>query len=371
MDLDTLPRQRADRARARAAADGPGRAARRAGQLRGDPLADPARARRRRSPGCRRCVAGSWPPRCAPAPPPRYAAVAGPVEGTVLTVVAAAAAARRAARTATTCRRWSGAAARAARRGARPHPGAAAGAGPRGRGRRRWPGAVRAARRPGRGAHRGEHRPARADAALRPARRPTVARETGSRRVRLRGAVPARRREPRRSTGCGGRSTRLGDSLVVVGDGREPEGTWNVHVHVNDVGRGDRGRDRGRPPVPDHGHPVRRPAGAALRPGDGRAGRGGGRHRRRHGRPVRRRGRHACVPGNPSTGELLDAVRGTGAARVVVLPNDANTEAVASAAAREAHRHGIRVERGADPVAGAGAGRARGPRRRAAASRTT
>lgn len=49
------------------------------------------------------------------------------------------------------------------------------------------------------------------------------------------------------------------------------------------------------------------------------------------------------VPANPSTGELLDAVRATGAARVVVLPNDPNTQSVASAAAKEAHRLGIKV----------------------------
>ncbi|MCM0677595.1 Dak phosphatase, partial [Micromonospora phytophila] len=49
------------------------------------------------------------------------------------------------------------------------------------------------------------------------------------------------------------------------------------------------------------------------------------------------------VPGNPSTGELLDAIRATGAARVVVLPNDPDTQAVASAAAREAHRLGVKV----------------------------
>ncbi|EEP73914.1 dak phosphatase [Micromonospora sp. ATCC 39149] len=49
------------------------------------------------------------------------------------------------------------------------------------------------------------------------------------------------------------------------------------------------------------------------------------------------------VPGNPSTGELLDAIRATSAARVVVLPNDPNTQAVANAAAREAHALGVRV----------------------------
>ncbi len=36
------------------------------------------------------------------------------------------------------------------------------------------------------------------------------------------------------------------------------------------------------------------------------------------------------VPGDPSTGELLDAVRATGAARVVVLPNDPAAQAVAN-----------------------------------------
>src|SRR6202008_1294989 len=49
------------------------------------------------------------------------------------------------------------------------------------------------------------------------------------------------------------------------------------------------------------------------------------------------------VPGNPSTAEILDAVRATGAGRVVVLPNDPNTQAVASVAAREAQADGIRV----------------------------
>ena len=46
---------------------------------------------------------------------------------------------------------------------------------------------------------------------------------------------------------------------------------------------------------------------------------------------------------NPSTAEFLAAVAATRAGRVVLLPNDANTHAVASAAAREAATAGIRV----------------------------
>ena len=45
----------------------------------------------------------------------------------------------------------------------------------------------------------------------------------------------------------------------------------------------------------------------------------------------------------PSTGEILDAVRLTHAAEVVVLPSDKDTRAVAEAAAEEARREGIRV----------------------------
>jgi dihydroxyacetone kinase-like predicted kinase len=46
---------------------------------------------------------------------------------------------------------------------------------------------------------------------------------------------------------------------------------------------------------------------------------------------------------NPSTAEMLDAIAATGRRRVVLLPNDANTHAVASSAAREAERTGVRV----------------------------
>ncbi|PWR16110.1 Dak phosphatase [Micromonospora sicca] len=137
----------------------------------------------------------------------------------------------------------------------------------------------------------------------------------------------------------------LGDSLVIVGDGGDGGGTWNVHVHVNDVGGAiEAGVVAGRP----HRISVTRfadqvapaPPPPMLRP-DGRAavvvaaGAGIAELFGAEGATV--------VPGNPSTGELLDAIRATGAARVVVLPNDPNTQSVASAAAKEAHRLGVKV----------------------------
>jgi DAK2 domain fusion protein YloV len=133
----------------------------------------------------------------------------------------------------------------------------------------------------------------------------------------------------------------LGDSLVIVGD----RGTWNVHVHVNDVGAAvEAGVVAGRPHritvtrFADQAAPA--PSPPAARP-DGRAavvvatGAGIAELFAAEGAIV--------VPANPSTGELLDAIRATRAARVVVLPNDPNTQSVASAAAREAHGLGVKV----------------------------
>ncbi|MFU8871138.1 DAK2 domain-containing protein [Micromonospora sp. SL4-19] len=135
----------------------------------------------------------------------------------------------------------------------------------------------------------------------------------------------------------------LGDSLVIVGDGGPGVETWNVHVHVNDVGAAiEAGIVAGRP----HRITVTRfadqvaPAPPALLP-DGRAavvvatGAGIAELFAAEGAIV--------VPANPSTGELLDAIRATGAARVVVLPNDPNTQSVASTAAQEAHGLGVKV----------------------------
>ncbi|MGB2567398.1 DAK2 domain-containing protein [Micromonospora citrea] len=136
----------------------------------------------------------------------------------------------------------------------------------------------------------------------------------------------------------------LGDSLVIVGDGGEPHGTWNVHVHVNDVGAAiEAGVVAGRPyrisvtrfadqtaPAPHPGPATDGRAAVVVAAGAGIAELFAG-----EGATV--------VPGNPSTRELLDAVRATAAARVVVLPNDPNTQAVASAAAKEAHALGVKV----------------------------
>jgi uncharacterized protein len=140
----------------------------------------------------------------------------------------------------------------------------------------------------------------------------------------------------------------LGDSLVVVGD---PE-LWNVHVHVNDVGAAvEAGVEAGRPSritvtrFADQmgegadGLPVmnERPGGrvvVAVAPGDGLAALFTG------------SGAVAVDGGpssNPSTGELLDALRRAGASEVVLLPNDGNTLAVASAAASQARDEGYSV----------------------------
>ena len=161
----------------------------------------------------------------------------------------------------------------------------------------------------------------------------------------------------------------LGDSLVVVGTGTS-DGAGR-HAGLERARprqrrrRGHRGRRRGGPPVPDLGDPVRRPvrrAGRGAGAGRGRPGSGGGRGRRRPGRPVRGRGRgrgRRRADRNPSTAELLAAIRATGAGRVVLLPNDTNVHAVAVGRGRRGPGRGHPGRRRADPVAGAGAGRDR------------
>jgi hypothetical protein len=146
----------------------------------------------------------------------------------------------------------------------------------------------------------------------------------------------------------------LGDSLVVVGTGDGTPPTWNVHVHVNDVGAAvEAGVEAGRP----YRIVVTRFADQA----------GGDRATDRlaaapHHRTIDSQARAAVVVAagdgltalfttegatvvgrNPSTAEVLAAVRSTGAGRVVLLPNDANTHAVATSAAKEAAGIGVRV----------------------------
>ncbi|MET0494301.1 MAG: DAK2 domain-containing protein [Actinoplanes sp.] len=134
----------------------------------------------------------------------------------------------------------------------------------------------------------------------------------------------------------------LGDSLVVVGTGDGSPPTWNVHVHVDDIGGAiEAGVVAGRPyqisvtRLEERVHAVapddRIERGAVVvAAGDGLtalfAAEGA-----------------TVVDRNPSIAEMLDAITRTGARSVVLLPNDANTHAVASSAAREAAATGVRV----------------------------
>jgi uncharacterized protein len=133
----------------------------------------------------------------------------------------------------------------------------------------------------------------------------------------------------------------LGDSLVVVGG----DGLWNVHVHVDDVGAAvEAGITAGRPHrirVTHFADQVRRPD----RPTGSRgvvvvaAGPGLERLFADAGAEV--------VTGGPgqrcSTAEILAAIHASGAAEVVVLPNDGDSLAVAEAAASAARAEGVRV----------------------------
>ncbi|HEX5596210.1 MAG TPA: DAK2 domain-containing protein [Micromonosporaceae bacterium] len=152
---------------------------------------------------------------------------------------------------------------------------------------------------------------------------------------------------------------RLGDSLVVVGTGAQPDGgpTWKVHVHVNDIGAAlEAGLAAGRPyqievtrfddqiaaadvsvgrvtavPAPPAVGPDCDVRGAVVvATGDGLV-------------DLFTAEGAVAVAENPSTGELLDAIRSTGAALVVVLPNNVNTQAVANSAALRAGDFGVRA----------------------------
>jgi hypothetical protein len=153
----------------------------------------------------------------------------------------------------------------------------------------------------------------------------------------------------------------LGDSLVVVGG----SGLWHVHVHVDDhaaalaeAGRAGTPREvrvthlvsgqvvagvpaatvvPSQPSVPatPSAGLVDEVAVVACASGPGLAA------------LFAQAGAVVVGPGpgaRPSTEELLAAVRSTGAACVVLLPNDTDTVAVARAAAEAAAADGIRVE---------------------------
>ncbi|TAK70635.1 MAG: DAK2 domain-containing protein [Actinomycetota bacterium] len=179
----------------------------------------------------------------------------------------------------------------------------------------------------------------------------------------------------------------LGDCLVVVGG----DGLWNVHVHVDDAGAAvEAGIRAGRPhrvaitaldrdgrhaatsrvvstlepavratgAEPAAAAPAVQPVGwaAAGQPAaaPGTPPRPALRDRRvvvlvAHGPGVAELAAAAGAavvlarPGRaPSTAELLHAIRSTEAAQVVLLPGQADIQAAAEAAAREARRSGIR-----------------------------
>jgi uncharacterized protein len=133
----------------------------------------------------------------------------------------------------------------------------------------------------------------------------------------------------------------LGDSLVVVGG----EGVWNVHVHVDDVGAAiEAGIAAGRPyriRVRHFADQVTRASERAVRRAEQRTGRrivavsaGAG--------LARLFGEAGAIvieggPGHrPSTGMILEAIRGAGAAELVILPNDQESVRAARVAARTA-----------------------------------
>lgn len=132
----------------------------------------------------------------------------------------------------------------------------------------------------------------------------------------------------------------LGDSLVVVGSG---DGLWKVHVHVNDVGAAiEAGVRAGRPEditvtrFSDQIEAARSTtwsgrAIVAVAPGEGL------------GDLFEAERVHVVDGGpgsNPSTAEVLDVIRRTGAAEVVLLPNHGNVTGVADAAASQARAAG-------------------------------
>jgi dihydroxyacetone kinase-like predicted kinase len=137
----------------------------------------------------------------------------------------------------------------------------------------------------------------------------------------------------------------LGDSLVVVGG----DGLWNVHVHVDDVGAAiEAGIAAGRPHRVQVTHFAEQVEQAARR------------SRVRTGRRIvavaagpglsRLFGDAGAVvleggPGRrPSTGAILEAVADSGAAEVVILPNDKDSVRAAGIAARTAEADlGVRV----------------------------
>lgn len=166
------------------------------------------------------------------------------------------------------------------------------------------------------------------------------------------------------AAGLRGELAPLGDSLLVAGTG---DGRWNVHVHVDDVGAAiEAGVRAGRPyritvtrfaDQYPHAAPASDRGVVAVADGAGLAA-------------VFTAEGVQVAPGGPghapSTADLLAAIRRTGSGQVVVLPNDRNCHAVANAAAQEARAEGrtVAVVPTRSPVQGLAALAVRDPGRR-------
>lgn len=131
----------------------------------------------------------------------------------------------------------------------------------------------------------------------------------------------------------------LGDSLVIVGGER----LWNVHVHVDDAGAAlEAGMAAGRPyrlritylHTDEQAGEIQPRAIVAVA----------------HGRGIsellHEQGVHVVAAGagqRPSTAEILEVIVNAHSGEVVVLPSDGDTRAVAEIAATQARAEGIRV----------------------------
>ncbi len=133
----------------------------------------------------------------------------------------------------------------------------------------------------------------------------------------------------------------LGDSVVVVGTG---DGVWNVHAHVNDVGAAiEAGIGVGRPhrvsvvrfddQVVAAARAARGTGSAVIAVATGVA----------LGNLFEGEGVHVFAGSEPGVADLLEAIRASGAADVVLLPNAARIRGIAEAAADQARDLGIRV----------------------------
>ena len=131
----------------------------------------------------------------------------------------------------------------------------------------------------------------------------------------------------------------LGDSLVIVGGER----LWNVHVHVDDAGAAvEAGMAAGDPyrmritylHTDDHRDEIQVRAIVAVAHGAGVA------------ELLREQGVHVVAASprqRPSTAEILAAIVDSHSGEVIVLPSDGDTRAVAEIAATQARADGIRV----------------------------